>query len=313
MITRSQTKIAQSRWTLPVTAVYAAIVCLATGFITHQLWVQMLLLMLSTLMMVELNNANSLIRIYSRTVSCSFLVTNVMSIFLLPHTEVFVAQIALIFFYLYFFKTYQDPSSAGRVFYAFIGIGIASIVYVQVLFFVPILWILLATNMMAFNARTFFASILGTIAPYWFVGAYYLYMGDMAYFERHFTELIFISPLFNLTVLDEHRIITAGFVLLLALLGSIHFILYSYQDKIRIRMIYETFMTIDVCCFAFMVLQPQHFDMLMGMALATTAPLIGHYLALTHSKISNICFFTIIALALIITAFNLWMPLTTFL
>ena len=88
--------------------------------------------------------------------------------------------------------------------------------------------------------------------------------------------------------------------------------MYSYLDKIRTRMIYEVFIVIDLCCFCLIILQPQHFDRLLGLAILTTSPLIGHYLALSHTKISNICFYAIIVLALIITFYNLWMPLTIF-
>ncbi len=50
----------------------------------------------------------------------------------------------------------------------------------------------------------------------------------------------------------------------------------------------------------------------LAMAIVTTAPLIGHYSALSHTRISNICFMALIAMALIITLYNLWMPLTIF-
>lgn len=133
-------------------------------------------------------------------------------------------------------------------------------------------------------------------------------MGDWEYFARHFAELLLLAPMFNLSGLDSHRIVTGIFVVLMALLGMAHFLIYSYQDKIRTRMVYETFITLDLCIFLFILFQPRLFDVLLSMAIVTTSPLIGHYMALTHSKISNICFFAIIAMALSITAFNLWMP-----
>ncbi|MGI6243150.1 MAG: hypothetical protein ACOYJK_06405 [Prevotella sp.] len=312
MTTYTQTKIAQSRWTLTATSVYAVLVCLATGPIAQQLWIQMLLLGLSTLLMAEFNNVNSLIRIYSHMVSCSLLVMTTMSSFLFSAIEPFAVQAALIAFFFCLFKAYQKPTATGWILYAFFAFGIASIAFVQMLFFVPILWILMANNVMAFSARTFFASILGVIAPYWFLAPYYIYIGNADFFARHFTNLVQIDSVFNLSLLDEHRIITIIFIFLLALIGSLHFIYYSYQDKIRTRMIYETFIALDCCCFALMVVLPQYFNQFLGVAIVTTAPLIGHYLALSHTKISNICFFAVIALALIITVYNLWMPLTIF-
>lgn len=305
---RIQNRIAQSRRTLPVTAGYAVAVCLAAGLLTRQLWVQVLLLVVSALMMVELNNANSLIRIYSRTVSCSFLVLTTTAAFLLPSMGVGVTQLSYIVFFIFLFRAYQNQTASGQVFYAFIAIGVASMAFVQILFFVPVLWVLLATNVLAFSGRTFFASILGLLTPYWFVAAYRFYTGCLQALGDHFVGLLQLGMPFDLSILDEHRLVTAIFVLVLALVGGGHFLLYSYQDKIRTRMIYELFITLTACSFIFMILQPQHFDPLLGMAIVTTAPLIGHYLALAHSRLSNICFLVIVTLAVLITAYNLWMP-----
>ena len=80
---RLQNKIAESRMTLSFVSVLGFLICIACGAIGMQLgntvfsnvawWEQVLILAVSTMLMVELNNANSLIRIYSRMVSCSFL------------------------------------------------------------------------------------------------------------------------------------------------------------------------------------------------------------------------------------------------
>ena len=68
---------------MPVVALCCLAACLAGDMLTENLWLQLAMLALSALMMVELNNENSLIRVYSRMVSCSFLVMTVMSSFLL--------------------------------------------------------------------------------------------------------------------------------------------------------------------------------------------------------------------------------------
>lgn len=312
MTTYTQTKIAQSRWALPVTAVYAVVVCIASGAIAQGLWVQMLLLALSAVLMAELNKVHNLVRIYSQAVPCAFLIMVAMAAPLLATPATAVTGISLIVFYLCFFQAYQAPTAAGWIFYAFVALGIASMAFVHVLFFLPVLWILMATNVMAFNSRTFLATLLGIALPYWFAAAYYIHAGDIGYFSRHFTELIRLDSVFNLALLDEHRIITLAFVFLLAAIGGLHFLAYSYQDKIRTRMIFETFITLDMLCLALIVILPQYSDPLLAMAIVTTAPLIGHYSALSHTRISNICFMALIALALIITLYNLWMPLTIF-
>ena len=69
-----QNKVAPSRYALPFTATLATLVWVAVGFIEGNIWLNFAFTIISTLLMVELNNHNSLMRTYSRMVSCSFLV-----------------------------------------------------------------------------------------------------------------------------------------------------------------------------------------------------------------------------------------------
>lgn len=300
-----QNRIAQSRWALPVTALYALLVSLAGGLATDGLWLQFGMLLVSTMMMVELNNGNALIRIYSRMVSCSFLVMTTMSLFLFRSLEVDVVQITFIAFLLLLLRAYQNQQATGWVFYAFISLGISSIVFPHVLLFVPLLWILMAVNVQCFSPRTFLSSILGIIVPYWFVAAWLLYTNNLGLLSAHFLSIVqFQSPML-LAGVNIHQWLTFAFVFLMAIMGSIHFLAYSYKDSIRIRMIYEMFIVLDACCMVFALLQPQHFNDLLGMAIVVTAPIAGHFLALTQSRLSNITFMVLAAAALSITAFNL--------
>ena len=169
-----QNKIAESRFTLPITAVYAILVCFACRLISDRLWIQMILLIVSTYLVIELNNTNSLIRIYSRMVSSTFLVLVSAANILFTSIEGGIVQLCIIGCYTALFYAYQNKQASGHVFYAFLCIGIASTVFIQIIFFIPILWILLTVNILAFSNRTFWASVLGLIAPYWFVGGYYI-------------------------------------------------------------------------------------------------------------------------------------------
>lgn len=119
MVKRLQNKIAGSRFALPVTAVYSIMIWLAGGLIANQLYLHFLLFGLSAYLMVELNNSNSLIRIYSRMVSCSFMALTLMSAFLFDSTDVWVVQFCVVATYLILFKCYQNKRSQGLVFYAF--------------------------------------------------------------------------------------------------------------------------------------------------------------------------------------------------
>ncbi len=302
---RLQNRIATSRWSLPVTVAYGLLVSLAAGLVTDAPWLNFALLFVSVMMMVELNNSNALIRIYSRMVSCSFLVMTTMSLFLFQTTDVAVVQITFIAFLLFQLRSYQDPNATGRTFYAFCALGIASVVFPQILLFLPALWIVMATYIQNFSPRTFLSSIIGVVAPYWFVAAWLIYTGKYTWFGTHFISILQFGTPFYLVDVKPQEWLTFAFVLLCALIGSIHFLMYSYQDRIRIRLIYEMFIVIDGLTMFFALIQPQHFDCLLGMAIVLTAPIIGHWLALTSSRLSNIVSMLLAAAAFALTIYNM--------
>lgn len=307
-----QNIIAENRYALPVTAVLAALILLLSGQPWQQLWQTVGLLAVSALLMVELNNAYALIRIYSRMVSCSFLAIMVMASFLHTHSAILIVQLCTIIFYLTIFHAYQDKQATGWVFYAFLSIGIASLFFVQILYFVPILWLLLLFNINALSARTFCASLFGLLLPYWFIGGYAVYIGRSEELLSHFLALSRFEQPLDFQSLNPHQLLTACFVLLLMVIGSIHFIRNSFHDKIRIRMIYETFIIMSVSTLLFMVLQPTHFDFLLSIFIVSTAALTGHFISLTHTRLTNIAFIWMILTTILLMVYNIWTPSLTF-
>ena len=308
IVKRFQNRVAESRIALPVTGVYAFAVCALGGLFTEQLWVQFVLLAVSSFLMMELNNVNALIRIYSRMVSCSFLVLAVMSQYLVVDVRCGIVQACFIAFYLFLFSAYQDNRAMGRVFYAFLMLGIASTMFVQILFFVPLVWVLLCTNLMVRSFRAFVSSLFGLLVPYWFMVAYYLYIDDIDSLLDHFLQIAQFGPVLGWMDMPVSHILTAAYVAILAVVGMIHFRLNNYKDKIRTRMLFEIFSVLALAAIVFMILQPQHIDYLLALLIVSTSPMIGHYIALTNTFITNISFYVMLVVALIITCANLWMP-----
>ena len=96
-------------------------------------------------------------------------------------------------------------------------------------------------------------------------------------------------------------------MLLLTIIGTVHFIRQHHNDKIRIRQLYGFFIWMNLATALMLALQPQHYDFLIRMMFVCTAPVIGHFLALTHTKLTNIAFFLLVIITLVITGYNLWM------
>ena len=75
---RLQDKIAGSRFSLPITALLILAIWIVGGIADNGRYLNLGIFAISTYLMVELNNSNALIRVYSRMVSCTFLVVTTM-------------------------------------------------------------------------------------------------------------------------------------------------------------------------------------------------------------------------------------------
>jgi hypothetical protein len=303
----TQNKVAESRLALPTTIAYAVVVWLLAGLVQDALWLQFGCFAFAALLMVELNNINALIRIYSRMVSCSFLAMSCMLCFLFPSTSGAIMAPLVIGSMVSLFAGYQDKQAAKPSYYAFLLIGLASLAFVQILFFVPLIWLLMAFLLQCLSWRTWVASILGLLTPYWFGSCWWAWQQDFTFVFNHFMALgDFARPL-DFSLLTVPQIVSLAVVMLFAVIGIVHYLRKYHDDKIRIRLIYGVFIWTNLTAALFLLLQPQHYDCLMRMMVINTAPLIGHFLALTRTRWTNMAFYVIVAIVLITTGINLWM------
>lgn len=302
---RLQNRIAGSKLALPLTLAYTLGVCAAAGFAGRGWWVQTGCLLAAVLLMAYMNNANALLRVYSRMVSCSFAVISLTAVFLLPSIKDAVVGLCAIGFYIIIFRTYQDRRSSGTVFYAFMLLGIASVFFIQTLFFVPVLWVLMGTNLLSLSWRNVLASLLGVVFPYWFLGGYCLYADKLDAFIAHFVSMADFSWFLDYSAVTMQEAVSFGFIALLGLIGAVHFLRQSYNDKIRTRMLFELFIAMEVVVAAFVCLAPKFFDPLLRLLIVNVAPLAAHFFTLTHTRITNLAFVLLSLAAVSITACNI--------
>lgn len=310
---RLQNTLAESRLMLPFAVAVTLVAVYLCGAITNCLWMQSLCLGISAYLMVELSNTHQLIRVFGMMVPTMYLLLVCVSPILFPDLGAEIMLLCSIAIYSMLFRCYQMRQSQGLVFYGFFCLGISSLIFVQVLYYVPILWIMLYYHLRTMSGKTFCASLLGIFAPYWFAIGYYMYAYDFSAFLAHFEVLFSFGPLFDHTHLGEHEILSIVWLLLLSLIGIIHYVRQGYHDKIRTRMYYGMFIIIDILTFVFLVLQPQHYLFLMPIIIVNTSPLIAHYLSLTGTWLTNITFHFIILVTLLIIFYNTWMPSSNFL
>jgi hypothetical protein len=310
---RFQNSVAESRFLLPLSALITAGACYLSGLVTDGLWMQLVCLALSVVLVVELNNTHLLLRVPSLSTPSFLLLLTAVAIFIFPDLRACIIQLCGIAVYFTLFHCEQRRPSPGWVFYGFFCIGLASMVWVQMLYYVPVMWLLMATHLRAMTAKTFWASVLGLLAPYWIGMGYYLYQGGVESLGAHFAQLWAFGALGDYSMLNEHHWLAIGWTVLLAFIGIVHYIRKGYQDKIRTRLLTQIFIVVDVLSIAFLFLQPQHYPLLMALIIVNTAPLVAHFITLTHTWLTNMAFFFIIVITLAIIFYNVWMPSSNFL
>ena len=292
--------------TLPAVALYGVAVWLADGLYHMQWWIQFACFVLSTYLMIELNNSNALIRIYSRMVSCSFIAIASMCCFMFDAMNEAIAATFITAAYPPLFHCYQDKTATGKTFYGFMMIGLSSMFYVHTLILIPAMWIMMIFYIQSMSRRTFLASVIGVVTPYWFATLYYIYSDNPLASLDHFMPLSDISYPPDYTILSVNQVATFIFIAILAVTGMIHFARTAYNDKIRIRMLYNCFILMALFVMTLAVAFPQHYDILTRILIINTAPLAGHFISLTRTRVTNIAFCLIMITIIAITGFNLW-------
>lgn len=300
--------------------VYAIAVWLGAGLLADAIpnslaelwqgmWVQFACFLLSVSLMALLNNSNALIRVYSRTVSSTFVMLTCAGNFLFCSMGGAVFQLFMVAVYLAMFRTYQDKTAVGWSYYAFLCVGLASYFFIQILFFVPLLWMLMSFQLSSLSWRTFFASILGLLTPYWFALPLLFFQDNADAMATHFMALAdFQQPFTGMASVTVNELLLFVFIVALGITGTVHYQRKRLGDNIRIRLLYDCFILMWIASGIVLILQPQHYDALIRLLIINVSPLVAHFLTFTNTRMTNIAFHIICAMVLLLTLFNLWMP-----
>lgn len=303
---RRQHRIAVSRYTLPLTLAYAIAIWFIGGLIGKQMWFQFSLMLIATLVVAELNNRHAIMRTYTRTMSCSFLLMNMAILPVFYTVGTGITQLCFVTALLFLFWTYQDKASTSSTFIAFLLLSVASFWMIQLLYLVPIFWLIMRVYLLGLSWRTFWASLLGLVTPYWLVGGYFVYTKDISDLSSHFLPLFAFHDAFNFQTISIGNKLAFVLFVLMGIIGTIHFLYDRSKDKIRIRLLFYSFIMMSLFITALIIVQPTLFNQLLPLLIVATSPLIAHYVTFTDSRISAIVCLVLLLAMMVLTGFQLW-------
>lgn len=328
---RFQQKIVSGRFTLPAAITLSALVWMlawgsAPGGIPSPLypfWQNLLGLLpanfigeaisflvygTTAYLLIELNNAYSLIRVRT-TFPCTVFILSVSACpFLFPLQTGSIAGLCLLAGIYFLLRTYQKQEPAGRMFRAFLFLGAGTILFPGLFFYIPLFFIG-AFKFQSLTFRTFFAGVLGWLFPYWFLLGHAYFYDRMELFYEPFEQLANILPI-DYTLLEPGYVLPGTLALLVAIVSAVHFWITGYEDKIRTRSFLNFIILVTIGTILFCILQPQHLHSLYPVLLSGSSLLAGHLFANTSNRISNLFFIIFLILLAGTICYNLWTTLS---
>lgn len=295
---------ATGRFTLPV----VILICLLLWGSTFQEWNELISLGVTIIIgyvFIETNTTFNLIRTRTSMPVCLYWLIATALFFLHPFEWTNLVPLVFILATYQLFHSYESVSSSPFIFHSFLFIGLGSIAFPQLLYMAPMLW----GSMIPFRAisiKSFFASIIGLMTPYWFIFGYALYFNEMHILLTPLREAAHLYPI-DYSHLTLPEIASWGFITLLLIVSGFHYWQISYMDKTRTR-IYHSYLAIaGFWATLLSILQPVHWCEWLSIQLICTAFLCGHLFSLTRNRFSGIFFIVTFVLYILLMSFNLWM------
>lgn len=253
--------------------------------------------------LLEFSNRNSLLRIRSYMIPSVFLVMAASMTFAQTLTWNWLPPACFLLAYYSAFLSYQNYRSQGYSFHTFAFLGIGALVFPQMLYFAPLFLFFMLVQLRSMSAKSFVASLLGLSIPIVLRETYFLLNGTTTKIDSFWLALQTFAPT-DYTILDEHRMVSAAFVIIISAVAMIHFMRTKFNDKIRTRMFFYVIMLNEIALMSFIALQPQHFDVLFRLLVVNSSILIAHHLTFARNIVADIYFYVLFALFCFLAFYN---------
>ena len=201
----------------------------------------------------------------------------------LPLKSTSVGVFCLILAIYQLFTSYHDPGAKSKAYNASLLIGIGSLLWVHILWFIPLFWIGMY-NFRSLSIRTFLASLLGVGTVYWFLLGWCIWFRDFTPFTIPFATLFKIRILAaaGIGLLDWVGIIA---IAILTAVSAINIITHEYEDVLRTRQFLSFLICMSVWAFALYFLYEQASEEFLETACIPSAILIAHFFTVMRGKI----------------------------
>lgn len=202
------------------------------------------------------------------------------------------------------FSSYHDPEAREKAYNAALLIGIGSLLWIHLLWFLPLIWLGMY-NFRSLTPRTFMASVLGAATVYWFLLGWCAWQQDFTLLSLPF------STLFKIRLLDVGGVALPDWISILAVaslvvISSINIITHDFDDTLRSRQYLSFLIVMTGWAFCLYFLYAQVSEEFLETACVPASILIAHFFTVARSKIVFWLFYTTIILFIALLFIRLW-------
>lgn len=302
-----RTRIATGSATLPVAIALLVVQWTLVALRDETAWWGLPIAVVTTYLLMELNNRNALLRVRSRMVSTTFVALLAASPFLYHDWLRLVPALTLAAAYFPLFATYQRRDAAAGAFNAALLLSLGSLVWPPLLLLLVPIFIGLAVQLRSLSYRTFMGLVLGAFVPYWVYAGVAVWRGDIETAFLPFLAAFVPTPITSESYLSIPlpQLVTCGYVVFVTLFAIIHFYRTAFNDKIKTRMFFDVFILVEAVLIGGLCAQPQLHAQLLPLLLVNSAPIIAHQLTLSRGRWANVWFWICLLGLLVLLIFNL--------
>ena len=131
------------------------------------------------------------------------------------------------------FTSYHNPESKSKAFNIAFVLGIGSLLWIQILWYLPLFWWGMY-QLRSISGKTILSSFIGVISVYWFLLGWSVWQQNVTPFVEPFGELLDIkfSLVKNAGWIEWTGI---GYAALLTAIASFNILTHEYDDNLRTR------------------------------------------------------------------------------
>jgi hypothetical protein len=201
-----------------------------------------------------------------------------------PLNPVSLSIFCLILAFYQLLTSYHDSGAVRNTFNAAFYIGVASLFWVHILWFLPVFWRGMH-NFKVLNLRTFLASLIGVGVIYWLLLGWHVWKSGYAPVDLPFAFVPLLKPAFpvagNWPLIDWIYVLYVAFLTLIAI---VNILLHEYEDSLRTRQFLYFFILFFVVSFGLFLLYQQSSDEFLGVICIPASILLSHFFTVKTGK-----------------------------